>query len=407
VFREEGGRVLATLTRALGSLDLAQDALAEALTQALQTWPRTGLPRNPAAWVMVTARSRAVDRLRRESSRGDREREASRLAELRALPEHLSESAVRDDVLRLIFTCCHPALSEDARVALTLTVVLGLPTADVARSLLLGVSTLQQRLVRAKRKISSARIPYSVPRQQDLPARLDSVLSVVEVLLAQGHLAPSGRGSDGGPVDLELTGQALRLADLLVDLLPAEPEVRGLRALARIVHARMPARVDDEGELVLLAQQDRVRWDQEAIAVAAREVDALVRQGRVGPYVIQAAIAATHAVAASWEDTDFSSLQVLWDVLLGLRDTPVTRLNRAVVVAESQGPREALREVDDVVSSMPAWHLGHAVRAELLQRLGRPDEAREALQEALGCDCHPAEQRLLGRRLRALAEAAG
>ncbi|GAB2933627.1 RNA polymerase sigma factor [Rhodococcus aerolatus] len=367
VFREQHGRAVAVLTRALGDLDLAEDAVAEAFTAAVATWPLRGVPPSPAGWIITTARHRAIDRLRREAV--GREKLAA-LTRLQAEPEAPEVGAVRDDQLRLLFTCCHPALAPATRVALTLRLVAGLSTAEIARAFLVPEPTVAQRISRGKAKIRGARIPFRVPSESDLPARLRSVLAVVYLVLAEGHTAT------GGPelARADLSAEAVRLARGLRELLPDEPEVAGLLALALLTESRRPARVV-AGRGVALAEQDRSRWRTELVAEGQDLVRECLRRGSPGPYQVQAAIAAVHSDAASSAGTDWAQVVALYDQLLALTPTPVVALNRAVAVAERDGPAAALALVDEL--ELDRSPVLHAVRADLLRRLGRDGEARD------------------------------
>ena len=391
----EGGRVLATLTRLLGDLELAQDAVQDAALTALERWPRDGIPRNPAAWLTTAARNKALDRLRHEGRRSEKEDRAMRMLE-RGDHEPLPESVVRDDLLRLVFTCCHPALALDARVALSLRTLGGLTTGEIARSFLVSEPTMAQRLVRAQRKITAAAIPYRVPADHELPDRLPAVLAVVYLIFTEGHTASSGPAL----VRVDLCEEAIRLARLLVELLPDESELLGLLGLLLVSDARRTARLDIDGHLVLLAHQDRTAWDGPQIAEGVRHVEQALRRaaGRPGPYAIQAAIAAVHAQAPSWAATEWDQLVALYDLLVGVLPTSVVRLNRAVAVAERDGPRAGL-DLMDQLTDLQGFHLWHAARADLLRRLGRHDEARDAYRAALACRPSDAERRFLEGRL--------
>ncbi|MEO7752404.1 MAG: sigma-70 family RNA polymerase sigma factor [Terracoccus sp.] len=392
VFRAEHGRAVAVLIRALGDIDLAEDAVQDAFTVAVERWPRDGMPPSSAGWIITTARRRAIDRLRRESTRDQRHAEAARLG---APGEPREEGPVRDERLRLVFTCCHPALSREAQVALTLRLLGGLTTAEIARAFLVPEATMAQRIVRAKRKIRDAGIPYRVPRDADLPARLASVLTVVYLVFTEGHTASSG--PDLGRPDL--AAEAVRLGRSLVELMPDEPEVAGLLALMLLSEARRPARTDAAGAPVLLADQDRSRWDQGLVAEGHRIVRACLRRGSPGPFQVQAAINAVHTDARSAHETDWGQVVELYDQLLALAPTDVVRLNRAGAVAEVDGPAEGLRLVDDL--SLDTYPALHAVRADLLARLGRPEEA---VQEWLvAADLSGNEQEATHLRKRAAA----
>jgi RNA polymerase sigma-70 factor (ECF subfamily) len=384
VFREAHGRAVAVLTRQLGSLDLAEEAVAEAFAVAAATWPERGTPPSPAGWIVTTARNRAVDRLRREAVGAVKLAEVARL---QAEPEQEEVGAVRDDQLRLLFTCCHPSLAPDARVALTLRMVGGLTTVEIARAFLVPEATMAARITRAKHKIARARIPYRVPDAADLPARWSSVLAVVHLVGTEAHSPATGTD----PVRPELAADAVRLARLLVGLRPEEPEARGLLALLLLTASRAPARA------MPLDRQDRALWDR----VLTDEGQALVREclriGRPGPYQVQAAIAAVHADAPTWADTDWVQIVALYDLL---PPTPVVQLNRAVAVAELDGPSVGLALVDRV--DLDRSPVLHAVRADLLRRLERFDEARAAYDAALTRTQNAAELADLHRRRSAL-----
>ena len=370
VFREESGRSVATLIRVFGDIDVAEDAVQEAFALALATWPHDGLPSSPGAWITTTARNRAVNRLRRES----RGREL--LGELAVLtpgadPGPPEEDDVPDDRLRLIFTCCHPALSAEAQVALTLRLLGGLPTREVARAFLVTEPTMAARLARAKRKIKAGRIPYRVPEDRELPARLRPVLAVLYLIYNAGLNGPAGPG---------LCAEAIRLARVLAALLPAEPEVDGLLALLLLTESRRAARTRPDGSLVLLGEQDRTRWDRALIDEGQALVRGCLERNRPGPYQLQAAINAVHADAAGVEATDWPQIVALYDQLLAIAPTPVVALNRAVAVGEVEGPAAALVLVDAL--DLDTYHPFHATRADLLDRLGRHAEAAAAYDRA-------------------------
>ena len=401
VVRDEGRRVLATLVRTVGDVGLAEDAVQDAAVRALQTWPRDGVPASPRAWLTVTARRRAIDILRRERGRGAREAAAMELHDPAGdVPP--PDSVVRDDLLRLVFTCCHPSLSLEAQVALALRTLCGLTTAEVARALLVPEPTMEKRLTRARQKIRQARIPYRIPPDHELPDRLAGVAATVYLLFNEGYSATGG----DDPIRVDLVDEAMRLGRLLAVLLPDEPAVLGLLALMLLTEARRPARLDDAGDLVLLADQDRRRWRHDL----AREGVVLVGQGlrrspdRPDPYVVQAAIAACHALAPSYAATDWDAIVSWYDVLLTVHDTPVTRLNRAAAVGERDGPAAGLAEVDRVegLAGYPLWH---AARGELLHRLGRAGPAVAAYRAALALGPNQAQRRQLEARLAEAAQA--
>ncbi len=390
VFREEYGRAVAILVRAFGDIDLAEESIPDAFAEAVRRWPSTGIPPSPAGWIVTTARNRAIDRLRRESTREGRETEA---ALVHARGEQVEEGPVRDDRLRLMFTCCHPALSMAARVALTLRLLGGLTTAEIARAFVVPEATMAQRLVRAKGKIRDARIPYRVPDEADLPERLGSVLAVVYLIFNEGYAASSGDRL----VRSDLCAEAIRLGRLLAELMPDEPEVLGLLGLMLLSESRRVARTAPDGRLVPLAEQDRARWDRALIAEGQGIVRRCLRIGRPGPYQLQAAIQAVHADAASAAGTDWPQVVALYDQLAALAPGPIVELNRAVAVAEVDGPERGLALVDGL--DLDGYYVLHAVRADLLRRLGRRDEAAAAYAAAIERTDNEAERAFMRARL--------
>jgi len=389
VFREEHGRAVAVLVRVFGDIDVAEDAVQEAFAAAVQRWPSAGLPPSPAGWIITTARNKAIDRLRREASREDRHAQA---ALLHARDEPPEEGPVRDDRLRLIFTCCHPALAPHARVALTLRLLGGLTTPEIAHAFLVPEPTMAQRLVRAKGKIRAANIPYRVPSEADLPERLAAVLAVVYLVFNEGYTASSGDRL----VREDLCKEAIRLGRLLAELMPDEPEVMGLLALMLLVESRRATRTTPEGDLVLLADQDRERWDRELIAEGQALVRRCLRRNQPGPYQFQAAINAVHSDAPIAALTDWWEIVALYDQLMAIAPSPVVALNRAVAVAEVDGPAAALALVDEL--DLGGLHLFHAIRADLLRRLGRRPEAALAYEKAIELAENAAERAFLQRR---------
>ena len=389
VFRAEAGHLVARLTRRLGDFDLAEDSVQDAILAALRTWERDGIPRDPAAWLLTTAYRRALDRVRREA----RHRDKLALLEASTMPADTVSSA--DDRLRLLFTCCHPALSREAQVGLTLRAVAGLTTGEIARAFLVPEATMAQRIVRAKRKIVAARIPWRVPEGGEVRDRLDEVLAVLYLLFNEAHLS-SGPGAATRP---DLGDDAEWLTRLVVGLLPDQPEAIGLLACVVLSRARDAARFDAAGDMVLLQDQDRSRWDPDRIAEGLRLLEAARRLGAPGRFWIQGAIAACHCEAPTWESTDWPQILALYGALRRIDPSPVVRLNRAVALSHVAGPAAALEEVEQLAAELDRYHLWHATRAELLRRFGRDQEARAADARALELTANPAEQRLLRQRL--------
>jgi len=393
VFREQYGRAVAVLARHFGDIDLAEEAIQEAFAIALERWPVTGRPPSAAGWIITTGRNRAIDRLRREASRGDREDQAVRLQ----VPDEPAEDvAVPDDRLRLIFTCCHPALATASQVALTLRLLGGLTTAEIARAFLCPETTMAQRLIRAKAKIRDARIPYRIPEQGDLPGRLAAVLAVLYLIFNEGYAAISGDRL----IRADLCTEAIRLGRLLAELMPDEPEPAGLLALMLLIQARRHARTAPAGELVPLAEQDRSLWDRQLIAEGQAIVRRCLRRDQPGPYQIQAAINAVHSDALAAQATDWDQILRLYDQLTIVAPSPVVILNRAVAVAEVLGPGTALAQVDEL--KLDKYYLFHAIRADLLRRVGRAADAAQAYDAAIALTTNAAERAFLLVRRQAL-----
>ncbi|MGV8872202.1 MAG: RNA polymerase sigma factor [Rhodococcus sp. (in: high G+C Gram-positive bacteria)] len=394
VVRDEGRRVLATLVRTTGSLAVAEDAVSEAVVAALAHWPRSGVPDNPRAWLTTVARNKALDILRREAGRSARERESASLALLQQNWSDDDQDSISDDLLRLVFTCCHPTLSVEAQVALSLRTLCGLATADVARLMLVPEATMAKRLTRAKKKIAAANIPYRVPDSAELPHRLDAVATTVYLLFTAGHL--------GGEtlVRPQLCDEAIRLARLMIDLMPDEPSLQGLLALMLFTDSRRATRTDADGSLLRLEDQDRSRWNREAIEEGLQWVGNALRRNDARPsrFTIQAAIAACHSGAPTYPDTDWSRIVTLYDALLEVENTPIVALNRGVAVGESRGPAAGLDALD-AIDSLSGHYLWHACRAVMLERLDRVDEAASARTTALTLDPSPAERAFLRAQL--------
>ena len=403
LYRSESGRVLATLVRLLGDFDLAEEAMHEAFATALESWPRSGIPANPRPWLISTARFKAIDVLRRRARFGGARQDLAATIESRlasAPATEPPEPEIEDDRLRLIFTCCHPALAPESQVALTLREICGLTTEEIARAFLVTPATLAQRIVRAKSLIREKAIPYQVPSPQELPARLGAVLLVIYLIFNEGYSAETtGAG---------LSREAIRLGRLLLELLP-EPEVTGLLALMLLHESRRAARASPQGDVILLDDQDRSLWNKDEIAEGLSLTEAALRSRRFGPYTLQAAIAAVHAASPSAASTDWRQITLLYDQLLRLQPSPVVELNRAVAVAMSEGPEQGLRLIDDLLAGdhLSQYHLAHSARADLCRRLGRISEARASYEIALSLAQKDPDRRFLARRLEELKSAPG
>jgi RNA polymerase sigma-70 factor (ECF subfamily) len=401
VYRNESRRVLATLIRLLGSFDLAEEALHDAFAAAVEQWPDEGVPANPRAWLVSAGRFKAIDKIRRrakfDATIAELVNELDAEAEIAPEPE---ENSVEDDRLRLIFTCCHPALSAEAQVALTLREVCGLTTEEIARAFFTPASTLAQRIVRAKNKIRDARIPYIVPAREDLAERLESVLRVIYLVFNEGYYASSGTSL----MRHDLSGEAIRLGRLLIELLP-EPEAMGLLALMLLQESRRAARTNAAGDVVLLEDQDRTLWNAEQIEDGSALVRKALSSRRIGPYTVQAAIAAVHAAATEAESTDWAQIVALYDLLVRLDPSPIVELNRAVAVAMRDGPQAGLTLIEALLArgELEDYHLAHAARADLYRRLGRADDARQAYERARALARQEPERRFLEGRLTQVA----
>jgi RNA polymerase sigma factor (sigma-70 family) len=389
VFREEAGRLTASLVRLLGDFDLAEELMSEAMIEALEHWPREGVPEKASSWLLTTAKRRGIDRLRRAANYREK------LALIAALPTETPREG--DDRLQLIFTCCHPVLAREAQIALTLRAVVGLTTEEIARAFMVPEETLAKRIVRAKRKIVVSKVPYRVPGKDELTSRLKEVLTVIYLVFNEGYVATAG----SEPIRRDLARDADWLATLLMRLLPEEPEVIGLVALIRLHLARWPARLDAEGRMVLLELQERALWDRRAIADAVRLIERATSIGRPGPYQIEASIAALHCEAATWEVTDWPQILALYSLLAAIDSSPIVLLNRAIALRYVDGAQVALYEVEFLTESLSRYHLFHATRAALLRELGRTAEADRAELGGINRTKNPAERALMAERLAA------
>jgi RNA polymerase sigma-70 factor, ECF subfamily len=395
LYRSESGRVLATLVRLLGDLDLAEEAMHEAFAAALESWPQTGIPDRPRPWLISTARFKAIDGMRRRARFDRTQRDFAHYMEARINEASLDDEEIEDDRLRLIFTCCHPALPPEGQVALTLREICGLTTEEIARAFLVTQATLAQRIVRAKAVIRAKAIPYQVPVSQELPARLGAVLQVVYLIFNEGYLAET--------TGAELSREAIRLGRLLLNLLQ-EPEVMGLLGLMLLQESRRAARTSPDGDLILLEQQDRSLWNRDQIAEGILLTEGALRSRRFGAYTLQAAIAAVHAESSSAASTDWRQITLLYDRLLRIQPSPVVELNRAVAIAMCKGPEQGLCLIDDLLARehLSHYHLAHSARADLCRRLGRIPEARASYEKALALARQKPERRFLARRLEEL-----
>ncbi len=404
LYRSESGRVLATLVRLLGDLDLAEEAMHEAFAAALESWPQTGIPDNPRPWLISTARFKAIDVMRRRARFDGAQRDLVAHMESRGNDAPFEDEEIEDDRLRLIFTCCHPALPPDGQVALTLREVCGLTTEEIARAFLVTPATLAQRIVRAKAKIREARIPYEVPTPQELPGRLDAVLQVIYLVFNEGYSAAAG----AEVTRAELTGEAIRLGRLLADLPPEpeipKPEIMGLLALMLLQESRRAARTSPTGELILLENQDRSLWNRAQIAEGVALVEKALKSRRFGPYTLQAAIASVHAEAESAAATDWRQIVALYNQLVRIQPSPVVHLNRAVAIAMRDGPEVGLMHIDAVLEhgELANYYLAHSARAEMYRRLGRTAEARSSYERALALTQQEPERQFLQERIRQL-----